>query len=223
MKNSFPATAGRDKGFVFCSVSEDHKGCLSSLRRTLRRVSSASHQRGYRYKPESYQWDGFKCMTVSSLRFPVLFSLYQHCKELCESSVFQLQLHFGYNYISATAEAGIHMTLSILFHLEVYQHHCLCVLISYLPYLSISPKSHLCSGFFCITHSCVYLLLNYLSVLSRRNMRLRACLLSLLPSSELVSLNWFYCLEEKKVLSEHESSDLFLGINCTLDATCRID
>lgn len=124
MKNCCPATAGQDKGFLFCSVSEDHKGCLSSPRRTLRRVSSASHQRGYRYRPESYHWDGFKCVTVSSRRFPVLFSLYQHCKELCESSVFQLQLHFGYNYISATAEAGIHMTLSILFHLEVYQHHC---------------------------------------------------------------------------------------------------
>lgn len=162
-------------------------------------------------------------MTDSSLRFPVLFSLYQHCKELCEPSVFQLQLRFGYNYISATAEAGIHMTLSILFYPEVYQHHCLCVLISYLPYLSISPKSHLCSGSFRITHSCAYLLLNYLSVLSRRNMRLRACLLSLSPPSELVSLNCFNCLEEKKVLSEHESSDLFLGINCTLDATCRID
>jgi len=117
------------------------------------------------------------------------------------------------------------MTISTLLYLEACQHPCFGVQISYLPYLSISPKSHLHTDLLCVTYSYVYMLLNYLSILPKRNMRIRACFPSLAvftSPSDLVSLNCFCSLGEKKVLSEHDSLDLFLGMNLTLDATCVI-
>lgn len=149
-------------------------------------------------------------MACLSCNLHLLFSLYQHCKELCEFSVVQLKLHFincwswnSYCYFNSFPSRGL-STTSFWF-------------LGFLSLLSfyLSKESSLLS---LISYSF------FLCSISSIRTKARPPQFSVITSpSELVSLNCFQSAGEKKVLSGHDSDDVFLGLNCTLDATCYVD
>lgn len=193
---------------------------------SLRSLSSALHQAVRKQWLELYHWDVIKYMADLSCNF-LLFSLYQHCKELCEFSVIQLKLHFisCWNWntcgcFNSFPSRGLSTTL-------FWYLGFLSLLSFYLSKKSSLLSLILYSFFLCL------LLLNYLPFFffpffspSISSIRTKDCLpqLSVFTSSyELVSLNCFQSVGEKEVLSGYDSDDVFLGMNCTLGSTCYID
>lgn len=69
IKSWFSASAGLDKGFIFCSVSGDHKGCGTSPWRSLRTVSTGN-------PPDEMVANAWQAPTSDSLSFLVFIHFY---------------------------------------------------------------------------------------------------------------------------------------------------